>query len=237
MELSTVAKRKPLVCQHLENISRDVLDRYKDIIREYVKRRHGVYALYRGNRFYYVGLASNLRTRLSHHLRDRHANTWDHFSVYLTVGDEHLRELESLVLRISSPKGNKQRGKFARSEDLRPRFRKQIAQFHKSELARLFGMTTPREAENLTKRVIKQDGRIPTLARYVSRHFTIRLKYKGKLYKAQVRRDGRIYYRGQTFSSPSSAASAITRRPIDGWHAWKYQRAPGDWVQLDELRH
>jgi type I restriction-modification system DNA methylase subunit len=38
-------------------------------------RRHGVYALYRGNRLYYVGLASNLRSRLNTHLRDRHANT------------------------------------------------------------------------------------------------------------------------------------------------------------------
>jgi hypothetical protein len=89
-----MVRYQPLVCQHLERLSRDVLGKYKDIIREYVRRRHGVYALYRGNRLYYVGLASNLRSRLNSHLRDRHANTWDHFSVYLTVGDEHLAELE-----------------------------------------------------------------------------------------------------------------------------------------------
>jgi hypothetical protein len=116
--------------------------------------------LYRKNRLYYVGLASNIRSRLNSQLRDR-------FRIYLTVGDEHLRELESLVMRISSPKGNRQKGKFSRSEDLKRRFRRQVALYQRVELNRLFG---------------------------------------------------------------------FTKRFIDGWHTWKYQRAPGDWVQLDELR-
>lgn len=230
-----MARYQPLVCQHLERISREVLGRYKDIIRDYVRRRRGVYALYRGNRLYYVGLASNLRSRLNSHLRDRHANTWDHFSVYLTVGDEHLPELESLVLRISSPKGNKQRGNFARSEDLRHRFRRQVSQYQKIELNRLFGLTTPKEAEKIKIR-IRDDGRIPTLARYVSKGFKIRFEYKGQRYTARVRSDGTINYHGKIYTSPSKAASAVTKRAMDGWLAWKYQRAPGDWIRLDELR-
>ena len=230
-----MVRYQPLVCQHLERLSRDVLGKYKDIIREYVRRRHGVYALYRGNRLYYVGLASNLRSRLNSHLRDRHANTWDHFSVYLTVGDEHLAELESLVLRISSPKGNKQRAKFARSEDLRRRFRRQVSQYQKIELNRLFGLTTPKEAEKIKVR-IRDDGRIPTLARYVSKRFKIRFDYKGRVYSARVRSDGTINYRGKIYASPSAAATAVTKRAMDGWWAWKYQRAPGDWIRLDELR-
>jgi hypothetical protein len=36
-------KRAPLVCQQLENISREALGRYQDIVRQYVRRRHGVY--------------------------------------------------------------------------------------------------------------------------------------------------------------------------------------------------
>jgi hypothetical protein len=230
-----MAKQKPLVVQHLENLSREVLRNYKEIIREYVKRRHGVYALYRKNRLYYVGLASNLRSRLNSHLRDRHADTWDRFSIYLTVGDEHLRELESLVMRISSPKGNKQRGKFARSEDLRRRFRRQVAQYQRVELNRLFGFTGGREAAKLKERITR-DGRIPTLAKYVTRRFRIHFLYKNKQHRAWVRPDGTINYRGKIFNSPSTAASAVTKRAMDGWHAWKYQRAPGDWVRLDELR-
>lgn len=50
-----------LVCQHLENISRKALENYQKIIKDFVKGRHGVYALYKKGRLYYVGLASNLR--------------------------------------------------------------------------------------------------------------------------------------------------------------------------------
>jgi hypothetical protein len=65
-----------------------------------VRRRQGVYALYRRKKTYYVGLASNLRSRLVHHLKDRHGDSWDRFSGYFTIGDTHLKELESLNLRI-----------------------------------------------------------------------------------------------------------------------------------------
>ena len=57
-----------LVCQHLENVSREALEKYQDIIKRYVKGRHGIYALFRRNRLYYVGLATNLRNRLKIHL-------------------------------------------------------------------------------------------------------------------------------------------------------------------------
>jgi hypothetical protein len=48
-------KTPQLVCQHLENISGDVLEDYQDIIREYVARRQGVYALYDDDQLYYAG--------------------------------------------------------------------------------------------------------------------------------------------------------------------------------------
>jgi hypothetical protein len=83
-------KRIPLVCQHLENISRKGLEKYQDVIRAAVSRRHGVYALYKRNKLYYVGLAKDLRWRLKAHLNDRHGESWDRFSVYLTIGDQHL---------------------------------------------------------------------------------------------------------------------------------------------------
>ena len=38
-----------LVDQHLEGISRIALENYQEIIREYVRGRHGVYALYKNN--------------------------------------------------------------------------------------------------------------------------------------------------------------------------------------------
>ncbi len=64
-----MGKRLPLVTQHLEWISSAFLETYQDIVKQYVKGRHGVYALYRGTDLYYVGLAGDLRRRLKHHLR------------------------------------------------------------------------------------------------------------------------------------------------------------------------
>jgi len=65
-------KRTQLVCQHLENISRQALERHQDIIGQYARGRQGIYAWYRRGKLYYVGLATNLRNRLKQHLKDRH---------------------------------------------------------------------------------------------------------------------------------------------------------------------
>jgi hypothetical protein len=42
--------------------------------------------------------------RLKGHLRDCHKGLWDRFSVYLTSDAEHIKELESLLLRIIGTK-------------------------------------------------------------------------------------------------------------------------------------
>ncbi len=229
-----MAKSEHLVCQHLENISSDALEKYQKMIRQYVRRRSGVYALYRRDRLYYVGLASNLRSRLKGHLKDRHRGLWDRFSVYITIGDEHMKELESLVLRISKPIGNKVKGKFKRSENLRRLFAKDIRKGQKEEFNRLLG----REMTKLVLDGKVSKGRKAVLAKYLQKRIKIRAKYKGKVYKALVRRDGMIRFNGRKFYSPSVAAKPIVAKgtAINGWYFWEYERAPGDWVRLNELR-
>lgn len=221
-----------LVCQHLENISRDALKDYQTVIKNYVKGRHGIYALYKKDKLYYVGLASNLRNRPKHHLRDRHAHTWDRFSVYLTIKDEHLKELESLVLRIASPSGNKKSGKFLRSQDLKSDFKNAIKSSQRMEIKSVFGL---KEKEIKTGRERSSKGKVSVLA-MLKRKFKIRMLYKGKLHKAVVRQNGTIYYKGKVYNSPSLAAQALRGKASNGWIWWRYERAPGDWVLLDELR-
>jgi hypothetical protein len=226
-----MAKSAQLVCQHLENISGDVLEDYQDIIRDYVSRRQGVYALYKEDDLYYVGLASDLSSRLKSHLRDKHAGQWDRFSVYLTIGDKHLRELESLILRVVKPKpdGNTKVGNFARSEDLLARLKRDIQKRHRENLDHILG----RNEETL---LVVLPGRMPPLLPYVKKVFRLRGESRGQTFKASVKPDGTIYRRGKTYQSPSAAAFAVTKYPVDGWWFWKYERAPGDWVRLDELR-
>ena len=212
-----------LVCQHLEDISRDALEKHQKIIKQYVRRRNGVYALYRKGKLYYVGLAKNLRSRLTHHLRDRHGSSWDRFSVYLTIGEQHLRELESLILRIVQPKGNKQKGKFPKSEDIRRRFARDVKDRLNYELALLFGDKPIKSASQ---------GREAKL-----RRMKLRAWFKGKKLRAQLLKGGRVRFGGKVYESLSTAAAkACNRRTCNGWTFWKYQRAPGDWVTVDHLR-
>src|SRR5664279_3846266 len=76
-----MARRKvdSVVSAFLENISGTVLERYPRIIRALIQGRSGVYALYKGEKLYYIGLAGNLRGRVKTHLKDRHARRWDRF--------------------------------------------------------------------------------------------------------------------------------------------------------------
>lgn len=224
-------KRPHLLVQHLENLSRRVLEDFQDIIREYVRGRRGLYALYRRGKLQYVGLASDLRSRLRAHLRDRHAQSWDEFSLFLTLGADSLRELEALLIRIARPRGNKSKTKFPRSQDLRRIFRGQIKRRQRAELESLFLL--PARAARVGP--LKQGGK-PPIARYHVGRLLIRMTYKGRVYKARVRPDGWIRFKQKLFRSPSLAASAVTHRPMNGWFWWKYERAPGEWVRLNELR-
>jgi len=238
-------KSNQLVCQYLENISRTALEEYQEIIRKYVKGKNGIYALYNKNKLYYVGLATNLRSRLRHHLKDQHADAWDSFSVYLTFGDQHLHEIEALILRIIDRKGNKQKGKFKQADNLRRIFKSDFKYALRKEMERVFGG----ERKDKIKRVsdIKDDGeKKAVLAKYVSGRFHIRFDYKGKRYIAHVRQNGTISFsrhnaeskrlQGGVYYSPSEAAKAVTKHAMNGWTTWKYQKASGEWVHINELK-
>jgi len=232
-----MAKEAPLVSQYLEGISRGAVDKYRVLFRTYVRHRQGVYALYKRKELYYVGLAGDLRWRLHQHLKDHHGQSWDRFSVYLTIGEKHLKELETLILHITGkPPGNKVKGKFRNSENLKRKLKKDIKAFQHSELLELIGQEVEEVEKEFAKSRRKGHRRQPTLGRHIKKAFRVRARYKGKVYKARVRRDGSVRYKGKTYNSPSSAAIAVVRRPADGWYFWKYERAPGDWVKLNELR-
>jgi len=233
-----MARRNPLVCQYVENLSSAALEKYAEIIRDLVGRQHGVYALYRRDKLYYVGLATNLRSRLRGHLRDRHKGLWDRFSVYLTIDHRYLRELESLVIRIAQPKGNKQRGKFARSENLMLTLRRQLRDQQKAEWLELIGSQRNMSEEDGegAGHASRRRSR-PALAEYITRAISLRAIYKGKTYKARVLKNGTIRVGKRVFNTPTGAAKfAAGLRRVNGWVLWKYERAPGKWVRLREMR-
>jgi hypothetical protein len=227
-------KNDGLVCQHLEHIDVSAFEDYQHIIRAYVRRKGGVYALYRRNKLYYIGLASDLERRLGAHLKDGHKQKWDSFSVYLTGNDQHLKELESLMLRVilPTPKGNKQSGKFATSENLRSGFKRDVNEYKNGEIRKLFGLA-PKQSK-LTNGTADS-----FLAQYVQRtgkSLQLRTVYKGKNYRAFVQKDGTVRFKNRKYSSPSAAGKAVNHRACNGWAFWRYQSAPGQWVRLSNLR-
>ena len=234
-----------LVFQHLEKISRKLLEDYPELVKEVAKGKNGIYALYSGDNLYYVGLAKNLRSRLRSHLRDRHRDTWDRFSIYLALSDEHLKELESLVLRIASPKGNVIAGKFKKSENLLPIIRRRIREIQREERMDIIGKE-PREKIAEPKSGVKKHKDSGVMEPFISKRIHIRYKYKGKLYIAHLRKDGWISFdtrsagskrlKGGKYKSPSAAASAVAGHPMSGWRFWKFKNEKGEWVPLTNLR-
>lgn len=229
-------RRSALVCQYLENISSGLLEQYVQYIKQLVDGQNGVYALYDRDRLYYVGLATNLQGRLASHLRDRHKGLWDRFSVYLTIDHGHIKELESLVIRIAQPKGNRQRGKFANSENLARTLGRMLREHNRDQLAELLGRKQRPRAPKTAATKGKPPARSGLLADRFERAVSLRGAHKRKQFKGRLRTNGTIRTRGKTYDSPSAAASALVGHAVNGWWFWHYERAPGQWVRLKELR-
>ena len=64
----------------------------------------------------------------------------------------------------------------------------------------------------------------------------LRATYKGQTYLARIV-SGALVFDGKRFNSPSAAAMAITRNPVNGWTFWEC-RLPGQgrWRSLKDLR-
>lgn len=240
-------RARGLVIGHLERVSSAVFDTHSAEITELVGARHGIYALYRNRRLYYVGLATNLKSRIRHHLRDRHAGRWNYFSLYLVRSERNLKELESLAIRIAYPRGNKTRGKFVGAPDLRKSLQNKMKLSAAQEIRELMGRNapTPGDGEGSRTHAARKAWRtrrrtnqaaVPALNGLLANK-RLRLRYKGKDHFAWVNRSGsiRLLATGQLFMSPSGAAKAI-RSHSNGWNWWRFKNGQGEWTRLAELR-
>ncbi len=196
-----------------------------------IRGRFGVYALYKRGRLHYVGLAKNLNARLKTHLGDRHRGSWDRFSVYLTFDAEHMRELESLLIRIAKPTGNRVIGGFAGSTSLFRRLNEQIKEIDADRRAAILGGAVARRRRRAK---VSRKGKL-SLAGFSERHSPLRARYKGRTIRASLRTDGTIYFQRKIYPSPSAAGRAAIGRACNGWAFWKYKEK-GKWVALRSLR-
>lgn len=232
-------KQEPLVLGYVERISSTVFADFPKQLTELAHGKHGVYALYKGDRLYYVGLATNLRNRIKQHLKDKHSGKWNRFSLYLVRKEEHIKELESLILRIADPKGNSTKGRLPGADNLLNPLRSAILEEQSSQLEKLFGRKKAVKINKHTKpkSLKKSTYRKPIMAKYVSKRMQIRGLHKGITHKASVLANGQIRFNGTLYTSPSIAgAAAVGRKTCNGWKFWKFKNSSGDWVPLNELR-
>ena len=228
-----MSSNKNLVVQHLENISWEVLGKYPDVVRTFIRGKAGVYALYRNKNLYYVGLAKNLMGRIKQHLKDRHKGSWNRFSVYLTVHDEHMKELESLILRMIKPTGNKIVGKFANSANLKKTITRKIKDLENSRLNKFMGGS---EENAKIKASLKNKPNKNYFVGIVSKRIPLRAEYKGKKFHATLRKDGTFSHKNKLYLSPTAAAVAVTGgKVINGRWFWKFKNDKGIWVRLKEF--
>jgi len=237
------AKRKTrsIVVGHLEKISAKVFTAYSKVITDMIKGHQGIYALYKNNRLYYVGKASNLKGRIKQHLNDKHKGQWTHFSLYIIRKSDHIKEIESMILRIAYPKGTSVKGKLRQSVNLLPELNRQVKISQDEERTRLLGKrrlaavkaSRVAQKQKLNKSSTKKDK---PLKGYFPGGKCLYAIYKGKDYKAWVTRAGTIKLDGKLFDSPSTAAETVRGAKTNGWAFWKVKDKNGNLVKLKTLR-
>jgi hypothetical protein len=220
---------KGIITQCLELVSKEVFSKYSSEITDLVEGSSGVYALYDDGDLYYVGRATTLRNRVRQHLRDRHGASWTHFSFYLIGNDEHIGEIESLLIRIANPQGNSVKPKGIESKKLRRLLENSIKKKHREELDGLF--------HGREKRLASVSNYQRDLSGLVTKRTPIYRTYKGKDYKAFLTKTGQITHNGRSYDSPTGAAKAIAKIPrVNGWRFWYIRNKNGEWVKLSDFR-
>ena len=127
------SSRGLLVRAYAEDISASLLEKHGDTIKLVIGRKRGVYVLSKDGKPYYIGLANELPSRLSHHLKDRHARRWDRFNFYAIRSQKYVKDIESILIRVAEPKGNRQKGGFGKDKNLRKTLQNEIIQAIKDD--------------------------------------------------------------------------------------------------------
>ena len=227
-----MSKNDALVSEYIERMSGDILeDRYRPQLAELIRGHSGIYALFKGDDLYYVGLAVDLMRRVNQHLKDRHRGAWNRFSVYLTGRDEHLKPLESLLLRVYRPVGNKQGGRLPGAND-RKRALEQAMKRRDTELRDIaLGKPARMMQQQRSRKGATRDEALAALRKPLA----LRAVYKGEVYRATLMPNDTVKLGSKRYSSLSAAAVGIVKRPMNGWWFWQCRKGQDDWVRLTEL--
>jgi len=129
--ITSKIKRGSLIRYPLENIKRESFETIRKELKEILHRKPGIYALYRGNRLVYVGLASSLYRRVKGYLKSKRLK-WDNFSIFIIKRLRYLKDLETAVVRIAKPEANRIEGRVPHHNFLKQVLKEKINKKRKS---------------------------------------------------------------------------------------------------------
>lgn len=120
----------------LESVPAESFGVVAKAIRKILHGKAGIYALYKDDKVYYVGLAKGLHGRIRWHTKDRHGGKWNKFSIFIIEKVRYLKDIETLILHISKPKGNRTRGRIPEQHELRKILEREMRE-HEQKFKRL----------------------------------------------------------------------------------------------------
>ncbi len=86
--------------------------------RELMKNYAGIYALYNGDKLYYVGLTRDLFGRIRWHQKDRHSKKWNKFIIFRIKRVGYLKDIETILHHIYDTPENRVKGRVPEDSDL-----------------------------------------------------------------------------------------------------------------------
>lgn len=145
-----------------------------------------------------------------------------------------MKELESLLIRITTPPGNRVKGKFISSQGLRKELYEKMKEVDTDKIAGLMGGYVEKKWQ---KAKAQKVGGTKSLAGLFNKRVKLKGTYKGKKFLVTLRKDGQISYKKTLYPSPTSVAKVVTgRKTISGWHFWHYKNEKNQWVRLVKLK-
>lgn len=103
----------------LEGVPAESFEVIAEAITQILHGKSGVYALYKNDELYYVGLARSLRGRIHWHTRDRHAGKWNKFSIFIIEKVRYLKDIETMIIHVARPKANRTLGRIPKHWELK----------------------------------------------------------------------------------------------------------------------
>ena len=260
--MKTIQNRLPILKGKLEKAPNTLFTdkRYKEIRKSEFGNKCGVYALYnKKGRLYYVGRASNMKSRLYNHLQNQHSKKWHYFSVYFTNSEPQARELESIIISIEKPKGNSHNPKLKTlDKNMRRRIEKNMkivdresrqfgtvdvkSRSKKESQKQLNRVKSLKANDNkksglhiTTQRKLKAGNKSFSLVNLFGTDKPLKATHKKQEYKAMLLTSGKVLYKGKEYSL-SGAGKVATGLETNGWTFWQIQDHKNRWVTLSTLR-